>query len=196
MIQSHQYWRNPTTENSPTKYLIGKNKSLFLVSIMKKYVPKKATILEIGCNIGRNVHYLYVNGYKNVVGIEINSDAVDLLYFAYPNTAGKMNIINDSVEEIIPKLHDESFDVVFTMAVLEHLSLESEFVFSHIIRITKNVILTIEDEFTCSSRHFPRNYRKIFEINGIKHLEINTNNVEGISSPNFHSRLFIKKPFI
>ena len=98
-------------------------------------------------------------------------------------------------KEIIPKLHDESFDVVFTMAVLEHLSLESEFVFSHIIRITKNVILTIEDEFTCSSRHFPRNYRKIFEISGIKHLEINTNNIEGISSPNFHSRLFIKKPF-
>ena len=40
----------------------------------------------------------------------------------------------------------ERCDLVFTMAVLEHIHLDSEWVFSEMARIAKKYLITIEDE--------------------------------------------------
>ena len=46
------------------------------------------------------------------------------------------------------------------MAVLEHISNESDFILEEIKRVSSRFIITIEDEITSwSERHFPRNYR-------------------------------------
>jgi hypothetical protein len=50
------------------------------------------------------------------------------------------------VEDVVKSFGDRTFDLVFTMAVLEHIHTTSEWVFEEIVRITNRYVVTIEDE--------------------------------------------------
>ena len=104
-------------------------------------------------------------------GIEISEAAVQLLRQSFPEMARSTKIHNAPVEEIIKAFEDDEFDIVFTMAVLEHIHRDSEWIFAEMIRITKNYLITIEDEKGISWRHFPRSYRKVFEPLGMIQIE-------------------------
>ena len=56
------------------------------------------------------------------------------------------------------------------MAVLQHIPPENDEVFAHIARLGKYNLLTIEDESYSSSRHFPRNYKVVFEKLGLRQI--------------------------
>ena len=159
-----EYWKNPDAENSPLGYLdneITILRSKFLYEIVSKHFDIRANILEIGSNVGRNLNYLYQKGYTNLKGIEINSQAVELMSKKYSECYKNIKIFSVPIEESIQYATTNQFDLTFTMAVLEHLPEESKWVFKEMERISRNV-LTIEDEKTSSWRHFPRNYKKIF----------------------------------
>ena len=74
----HEYWESrsdsedlPFDEgNLPENYLDPSERSEFLVDIMSKYTEKSDAILELGCNVGRNLNFLYKNGYRNLHSIE------------------------------------------------------------------------------------------------------------------------------
>lgn len=189
----HAYWANPSDEvNAPDRYLEGKVKSDFLLSIMERFVDKDADILEIGCNVGRNLNRLYEAGYHNLVGIEINRHATELMKQAYPEMAANAIIHNGSVEDVIPTLDDEAFDAVFTVAVLEHIHWKSEWVFEEIVRATNDTLITIEDERGRTPRHFPRNYAPLFEGIGMGQiLSICCDEIDGLGS-DFYCRVFRK----
>jgi len=167
----HQYWRHPLeNENIPQEYIKGEAKSSFLVQLVEKYV-NTGRILEIGCNVGRNLNHLYLAGFRELTGIEINEDACQLLKKRYPDMAGHVQIYNAPIEEVIREFEDSEFDVVFTMAVLERVHTDSEWIFSEMVRIADKLLITIEAERWYSRRHFPRNYRKVFEPLGMKQIE-------------------------
>lgn len=189
----HQYWRQPWDGlNLPQDFLGGKVRSQFLVEIMKRYAKPNTKILEIGCNVGRNLNYLFLAGFKNLAGIEISEKAVQLLEHSYPEMARHTRIYNEPIEKIIKKFEGCKFDVVFTMAVLEHIHTDSEWIFPEMVRITKDFLITIEDECGISWRHFPRNYKKVFEPLGMRQIEeINCSEVDGLNS-SFFARIFKK----
>ncbi len=125
-------------------------------------------------------------------GVEISEKAVQLLKESYPEMTSHLKIHNVSVEEIIKEFKDGEFDVVFTMAVLEHIHTDSEWTFPEMMRITKDFLITIEDELGFSWRHFPRNYKKVFESLGMKQIEeINCGRVDGLGERVF-ARIFKK----
>ena len=82
-----------------------------------------------------------------------------------------IKIHNMPAEDIIGKFEDNEFDIVFTMAVLEHIHTDSEWIFTEMARITKTHLITIEDERGISWRHFPRDYKKVFEQLGLVQIE-------------------------
>ena len=86
--------------------------------------------------------------------------------------ARHIRIHDRSIEEIISSFKDNAFDIVYTMAVLQHIHPASEWVFSEIVRITKSFLITMEGEDYVSWRHFPRDYKKIFESLGMKQVEV------------------------
>lgn len=170
----HSYWKSPGDgKNRPDEYLEAQisPRSEFLVDLIKKLVDADATILEIGCNVGRNLNYLYEAGFSNLEAIEISEPAVQKLRETYPEMARDIKIHNMPVEDIIKQLESSRYDIVFTMAVLEHIHSESEWIFADMARITKNILVTIEDEREISWRHFPRNYRAIFERLSMKQTD-------------------------
>lgn len=166
----HIFWKNPTKSNQPQFYAGAVGRSEFLYSIIKNYSNIDSSVLEIGCNAGRNLNYLYQKGYRKITGLEINKGALDVMKETFPDLERDGKFINKSMEEGLPSMQINSYDLVFTMAVLEHLHKDSEYVFKDIARIAKQYLVTIEDESGISKRHFPRNYQAIFEPLGLKQI--------------------------
>ena len=193
-----KFWENPIDKfekesNQPTNYLRGEKRSKFLTGLIKEYLPLDSRILEIGCNVGRNLKYLYDAGYINLNGIEINKEAIDLMKITYPVMFKNIVVTNSLVEGIIPDISDNSYDLIFTMAVLEHIHYDSEFILSDIARVAMKYIITVEDEKTAwSNRHFPRNYKEVFENDVWKQVyEVNCKEID-IFDDRYWVRVFCK----
>jgi SAM-dependent methyltransferase len=116
--------------------------------LVKEVAGRDSRILEIGCNIGRNLQHLSEAGFRNLEGIEISEEAVRELRATFPELAATARIHNAPAEEVLPSLEDRRYDLTFTVAVLEHIHRESEWVFQHIARVTRDTLITIEDEKT------------------------------------------------
>ena len=174
-IQS--YWKNPDDKgNKPQSYIDGPNKNLLSKNLIKEVQKlvreKEKRILELGCNVGRNLNFLFNKGYLDLSGIEINKNAIELMKKTYPPVYYNSDIKVDSIEKSIKNICNERFELVFTVAVLMHLSHKSNFVFKEISRITKNFLITIEEEgIELVWSHYPRNYKEVFEKLGMKQIK-------------------------
>jgi SAM-dependent methyltransferase len=192
----HRYWQTPwDQDNAPDSYIPGEERSRFLVDIVRRHAAKGDRLLELGCNVGRNLHYLSVAGYQDLAAIEISEAAVRRMREVYPSTAARADIHLGALEEILPTLPHGSFDFVFTMAVLEHVHTDSEqLVFPNIARVTGHILVTIEDERGTSWRHFPRRYNQVFAAFGMQEVEtISCNAVPGLGA-DFVARVFRTEP--
>lgn len=83
-------------------------------------LSKQISIMELGCNVGRNLELLRDNGYYNLYGIDINNHAFDVMKKTYPDL---YKILNKSIGRIGNVINDivDEYDVIFTMAVLIHI---------------------------------------------------------------------------
>jgi hypothetical protein len=190
----HKYWEAPDDgANLPLNYRDADSaRGNLITEKINKYANTDCNILEIGCNVGRNLKALHSAGYTKLNGIEISKNAVNLMKESYPEMVKNLIIHNKPVESIIKEFSQGEFDVVYTMAVLEHIHTESEWIFSDMVKITKDILITIEDEHSFGERHFPRRYKKVFESIGMKQIEIfECEKVIGLNK-NFYGRIFKK----
>lgn len=193
----HGYWRKPPDAgNFPTAYLEGSQRSRWLVELAQRHLgagAQDAKLLEVGCNIGRNLEHFHQADFRNLSAIEINEGAVKLLREHFPEMGAAARIHVGPVEEVIKTFGDNEFDVVYSMAVLEHIHTESEWVFAEMARIARRFVITIEDERDFSERHFPRNYGRIFTALGLTQIEASECvELEGLG-PGFFARVFRKQ---
>lgn len=169
-----RYWSAPPDEgNMPESYLQESEsaRSEFLVSLIRKYAGFESRIMEIGCNAGRNLNFLFHAGFQNLSAIEISERAIAKFREAFPEVAAHVDIRHAPVEEALSDYQSNSMDMIFTMAVLEHIHPDSSAIFGEMVRVARRWIVTIEDEMDISERHFPRNYKRVFEKLGIRQLE-------------------------
>lgn len=189
----HNYWCDPNDgKNVLERYQSARayKRSNYLLSSIT-HLPRESKIIELGSGVGRNLSVIHNAGFRNLNGIEISEKSLNKMRESYHELQRCM-IHHSSIESIIEILPDKEYDLVFTMAVLEHLPFESDWVFPEISRICKTNLITIEDEYTKSWRHFPRNYKEIFEGLGFvqNYCYILTSR-QGLF-PNFRCRYFIK----
>ncbi|MCH2666131.1 hypothetical protein MK139_17565 [bacterium] len=88
--EQEQRWRNqgkPGSSDSPSTYIDFGVEDSNLFSEVLSFLPSDARILEIGCNAGRNLDYLFRAGYTNLWGIEIGSAAVEMFGATFPRDA-------------------------------------------------------------------------------------------------------------
>lgn len=164
------YWRRPPDGNVPASYRDRPERSAYLVEIVRRHAAPEARLLEIGCNVGRNLHHLHEAGYRTLTGIEISEDAIAALRAAFPDSAARADLHVGAAEDVLPTMAEGSFDLVFTMAVLEHIHPSSEWLFDDIRRICAGHLITIEDERSRSWRHYPRDYGALFTARGFEEL--------------------------
>jgi len=166
MTKNQEYWANPDGQNKAGFYEADTaGKKALLLDLMHKYVDKKDSILEIGCNVGRNLNVLYEDGYKTLSGLEISPTAVEAGKSMFPKLKATMHV--GALEDLITTLL--KYDVIFSLAVLEHIHTDSDWVFPEIQKRAKKFIITIEDEKNKTWKHFPRNYKNVF--NALEQVE-------------------------
>lgn len=187
----HAYWHNPDDGmNDPEDYLkrCCQQRTETLVAIIKRMpIAKDAQILELGCGVGRNLEALRKAGYTNLFGIDMNEKAIDLGEVHFPHLEGRLYY--GSIEEWISQIEPNIFELVFTMAVLEHIHPSSEWIFAEMVRTTHHLI-TIEDEYTQSWRHKARDYGRVFSQLGMKQIGMGA--IRGLSQK-FVGRAFRKE---
>lgn len=189
------YWKRPTDDrNQPRRYLNENASRQFLTELVRSHIDPSCSLLEIGCNAGANLEHLYRAGFTRLAGIEINPDAVRLLKEAHPEMRSHAVIYNAAVEDVIRTLPDRGFDLVFTMAVLEHIHKESEWVFEEIVRITARYLITIEDERSSGWGHFRHNYGRIFRGLGLEESSVMDGRGMAGLGEGFVARVFSRRP--
>jgi len=99
------------------------------MKLLKKLAKPNIKILDLGCGEGTRLNYLCRNP-KNCVGIDISSKAIELARKSYPN----ISFLNANLEKL--PLKNETFDLVYSAFVLEHLE-KPEKVIKEAIRVLK-----------------------------------------------------------
>ena len=168
-----EHWKAKSNElhdgNRPIDYAM---KDIMMVamfsSVLGHYIERNSSILELGSNCGVNLNYLSNVEYTYLSGIEINKNAIAQMKQSFPEL--KATIFNSSLEEQLISIPDNSYDLVFSMAVLLHIHPASNFIFDEIARISKEYVCTIEGENNYCPWCFPRNYKRVFESLGFKQV--------------------------
>lgn len=118
---------------SDTYYVLAKKGSLDTnhpgMKILQKYATKARMILDLGCGEGSRLNFLSKD--KTVsIGIDISRTGIDLANKNYP----KLKFIKADLERT--SLNDESFDLIYSAYVFEHL-VHPEKVLLEAIRLLK-----------------------------------------------------------
>lgn len=163
------FWKemvNNIPASTPISYLYKSTDSArLIVDTWKDHVSKSDKIIELGCNSGRNINYLYNNGYKNITGIDINRKAIQTMKKELPEIYKKCKPKTSEIGHFLNKLKDNENDVTFTIGVLQAIHPNNSMnIFKNIVRTTSKYIVIIEKETDLQRNiSFERNYKQIFE---------------------------------
>lgn len=161
------FWQTEAPEgNVPADYIAPVERSEALLKLVQ-FLPADARILEVGCNVGRNLAFLFNAGYRNVEGVEISPHAVNLLRETFPELDGT-TIHLGAAEDVLPTLETAAFDLVFTMAVMEHIHPDSSNVFDDIARLSDHVLAIEPTRRHATSRQYPHDPDAIFRSRGFR----------------------------
>lgn len=128
-------------------------------------------MLEVGCNCGRNLNYLYESDYKNVYGVEINPVAVEHAWQVFPSIAKKITV--SDAQSFLAMKPPNDYDLVYSQSVLMHVPPEDDYLFSQMARVAKMglIICEVETNAGCLRRHkYNRNYKNVFEGLGMTQI--------------------------
>lgn len=184
---NHRSWAERSGEYSPEYYAqLGPNEvSEILLDVFEHYVSEDAEVLEVGCSSGRHLEYLRRNGYENLTGIDINDTSFDIMDEHHPELAAIGTFHTGAIEDVLPEMDDEAFDVVYSVETLQHVHPDNEWVFEELMRVTTDLLITAENEgnspergrsdstVSCVNDEFPlyhRNWKEVFSELGLAQL--------------------------
>lgn len=151
-----------------------------------------SSVLELGCNVGRHLNAFHKRGYDNLTGVDINKEVFDEMEKQYPKLANELTFHQGSFESVLPEI-DQKFDVIYSVAVLMHVSDESSHIFDEIYTSCNDMLITIEAENSgpeaYSKNVVYRNYKEIFETRGLSQIfEYKVNQGNRILGDNLDNR--------
>jgi len=146
--ENRRGWANRSEDYSPEYYArIGPNEvSETLATVIEYYASRDARILEVGCSSGRHLAYLRDTGFEDLWGIDINDEAFEVMARHYPRLAETGTFRTGAIEELLPEFDDDAFDVVYSVETLQHVHPEDEWVFEEVVRVTRDLLATAENE--------------------------------------------------
>ncbi len=131
----YKKWHNDSIEHY-------ENSSSYYERNFSHLLPKdkEANILDVGCGFGLAIYAMKKMGYVNVMGIDISPQQVDACHKKNLN----VELVNDSVKWL--EEHQNEFDTIISLDVLEHIPVE------HHLRFLKaiNKALKMDGKFVCT----------------------------------------------
>ena len=182
-------WREQTPGDSsrdPLLYVEHDESVDLLFMEILSFLDEDANILEIGCNAGRNLNYLYSKGFKRLTGIEIGAKAEEAMKEYFPDAYKSTKYIVGNAYEELLRLPSSHYDLVFVHSVLVNIAPRWNAIFKEMARVSKSYVLTMESEGSYLA--YPRDFEKMFKKVGLKQILYKFYNLSGerrILSPQF-----------
>lgn len=112
---------NATTDEAEKLF---RPRKAYLTHIIASHFPsdRNVRILDLGCGHGAFLYFLAQSGYRNVCGIDISPEQVELAH-----RLGITGARLGKLEEFLAEQGDSCVDVVLAMDVLEHLTKQELF---------------------------------------------------------------------
>jgi len=141
-------WATRSGEYSPAYYAhYGPDEtSEFVRSSVDAHCGPAASVLEVGCGVGRHLSALAAAGYTDLTGVDVNAQALSLLRETYPTLAGVGSFHATPIEEYVTDVPDDAVDAVFSVETLQHIPPETTWVFDDIARVAGDLVVTVENE--------------------------------------------------
>lgn len=162
------YWRTAGGDNAPGEYAVASpTRAAFLLGLVRALEPRPFSVLEVGCNVGRNLEILRREGIPHLAGIDVRDCSVEMEEH-FPELAASALFWWRPAAVALKYLNEDVFDVVFSLAALMHMAEDSIMV--EMSRVARNHVITIEIEDRGWPLFYPRDYRAVFEGLGFRQI--------------------------
>lgn len=167
----------------PSTYLI-KEPGPLLIQLMQR-TPNDYSIVDLGCNSGANLNFLYHAGYHRLAGVDAGREALELFSRTFPDVFACARPTNDLFQHYLLAQENKAFDVLHSNGATIELVHPSFPIVSEICRVTRHfVYLDI-----CERGHaYPRRYVEQFARYGFDLVHS-----ERASDPVNHSSILVFK---
>ncbi|MFC7177306.1 class I SAM-dependent methyltransferase [Halosegnis marinus] len=145
---STEPWRGRDGEFSPTYYAHkGPDAtSEALADLLAARLGRDASVLEVGCNVGRHLAHLHDEGFADLTGLDINAEAIAELRETYPDLAAAGEFLVADLVATFADLGAGAFDVVYSVETLQHVAPADASVFDDVARVAGSLLVTVENE--------------------------------------------------
>lgn len=141
-------WADRSGEYSPAYYAYrGPDETSETVrAVLGEHCSTDASVMELGCGPGRHLAHLHDAGFSALSGLDVNSEAFDVLAEEYPELWSAGEFVCAAIESAVPEYADDQFDAVYSVETLQHVHPDEAWVFAEIVRITDELLVIVENE--------------------------------------------------
>lgn len=132
--------------------------------IMALVPERDAAILDMGCNVGRHLDFLYRQGYRNLRGVDWSSAAIRDMAARYPDMHAHSKLVNASFEDFL-RANPEPVDLVYTRGATFELVHPSFPLVKHVCSIAKRYVVLVISE---AAHAYPRFWEYEFAREGFE----------------------------
>lgn len=170
---------------APSTYVIDDPGPL-LVRLMDTTTAQDS-VLDLGCNSGANLNFLYLAGYRDLFGVDASGQALALFETAFPSTFAQAQVSHDLFQRYLLRRPDKSVDVLHSNGATLELVHPSFPIVAEICRVTRRAVyLDIQER----GHAYPRDYIAQFRRHGFElvYCDRPTDLVNGSSVLHFERR--------
>ncbi len=170
--RERNYWQTSGGEgNLPSDYAnASPTRAAFLVALVQALNVRPRSILEVGCNVGRNLEALRRANFSGLAGIDVRDCSKEIKEF-FPRLATYATFFWEPAATVLTrwaKKYPPCYDLIYSMAALMHMSEDS--IMDNMARLSRRHIITIEIEDRGWPLFYSRQYKDIFESLGFEQV--------------------------
>lgn len=159
------HWEAYSTDNFNE---IGHASMVLMAEVMELATDKQSSILDMGCNVGRHLNYLYQQGYQNLRGVDFSGNAIKDMSRRYPEMHSASQLTVASFQEYLAN-SPEMVDIVYTRGATFELVHPSFPLIKHVCSIARHYVVMVISE---TGHAYPRFWEYEFARQGFELMHL------------------------
>ncbi len=147
----------------PSTYVISDPGPLML-RLLETCNPTES-VMDMGCNSGANLNFLYQAGYRRLYGVDASGAALEHFARIFPQTFEAADVRHDLFQRYLQRCSDEMVDVIHSNGATLELVHPSFPVVGEMCRVARRAVYVDIQE---RGHAYPRDYIAQFERNGFQ----------------------------
>ena len=119
-----------------------------------------APILDLGCNSGRHIEYLYNHGLRNLTGVDIMNNALLFFKDRCPDIHTNSTLVHDYFQRFLRNIPDNQYEIVYSVGATIELVHPSFDIIGDMCRVSSSYVMLLVQE---NNHSYPRFYVSEFK---------------------------------